>query len=65
MVDPLKAEPEIDGADVAAAALAGATAPRLPPMAISKAAPTDTSFLKLIELVISSRKPKTHRRGRF
>ncbi|MEY4061327.1 MAG: hypothetical protein RIQ31_989 [Actinomycetota bacterium] len=41
------------------AANAGSEDTRFPPRARSKAAPTDTSFLKLIELVISSRKPKT------
>jgi hypothetical protein len=47
------------GVAVITAALAGCTAPSEPPTASNKAAPTDTSFLKLIELVIASRKPKT------
>jgi hypothetical protein len=59
MVEPVSAAPEMEGAAVAAAALAWLDAVSETPTASSKAAPTDTSFLKLIELVISSRKPKT------
>ena len=59
MVEPVSAAPEIEGAAVAAAALAWLDDVSERPAASSKAAPTDTSFLRLIELVISSRKPKT------
>jgi hypothetical protein len=57
--EPVKALPEIVGAEVAAAAFAWLEAVSEPPRASSRAAPTDTSFLKLIELVITLRKPKT------
>jgi hypothetical protein len=57
--EPEIALPVIAGALVAAAAFAGAPSPSEPPTASNNAAPMDTSFLKLIELVISSRKPKT------
>ena len=57
--EPVKALPEIVGAEVAAAAFAWLEAVSEPPTASNNAAPTDTSFLRLIELVISSRKSKT------